>query len=94
MNTKKRLDSFSHSVSIIDNDSYSTVCCPEYKFSFVGGLLCDQLGYPEHALLGKALREFDSPVQHLCDQYRKIHDGCFHPTPQKCKILKPSFLQT
>ena len=20
--------------------------------------------------------------------------GCFHPTPQKCKILKPSFLQT
>lgn len=21
-------------------------------------------------------------------------EGCFHPTPQKCKILKPSFLQT
>lgn len=24
----------------------------------------------------------------------EIYLGCFHPTPQKCKILKPSFLQT
>ena len=24
----------------------------------------------------------------------QIQTGCFHPTPQKCKILKPSFLQT
>ncbi len=74
MHSNTLLESFSNTLSIIDNNSYSTVCCPEFKFRFVGNLLCEQLGYSEPELLGKPLREFDSPVQHLCDQYRKLHN--------------------
>lgn len=92
MNTKELLESFSHAVSIIDNNSYSTVCCPEFKFSFAGKLLCEQLGYSEPELLGKVLREFDSPVQHLCDQYRKLHNDVLdHPQPisKECLSIVP-----
>jgi hypothetical protein len=92
MNAKKLLESFSHAVSIIDSNSYSTVCCPESKFSFAGKLLCEQLGYSEPELLGKSLREFDSPVQHLCDQYRKLHNDVLdysQPAPKEYITIVP-----
>lgn len=34
-----------------------------------------------------------SNTRHIIDG-ESVIIGCFHPTPQKCKILKPSFLQT
>lgn len=33
-------------------------------------------------------------IEVACKQSNIDIYGCFHPTPQKCKILKPSFLQT
>ena len=42
-------------------------------------------------------KELLMEVEKRLDEIRSVEItdfGCFHPTPQKCKILKPSFLQT
>ncbi len=88
MNTEQNmltLTQIVNTASLLEKDSYSTICCPEFKLKFVGERLCNDLGSKEHQLLEKRLIEIDSPISHLNNTYRQISEKVFSDPNNKSR---------
>lgn len=75
MNTQQNhLNQIVSSASLLEKDSYSIICCPEFKFKFIGEKLCSGLEIDKQAVLEQSLEQIDSPISHLNNHYRQISE--------------------
>ncbi len=75
MNAKySYLTQVAKSASLLDKDRYSAICCPDFRFKFVGVSLCKQMGGRSEDILDKRLDEIDSPLNHLYLRYREVSE--------------------
>ncbi len=86
MNTQQNnLNQIVNSVSLLEKDSYSIICCPEFKFKFIGEGFCNGLGVDKTDFLEKSLGQIDSPLSHLNSHYRHISEKVITDSNNKAK---------
>jgi DNA-binding CsgD family transcriptional regulator len=62
-------------VQATEKNSLHQICDTNLRFKFVGEKLANRFGYTANEVLNKNLSELDTPVTHLCTEYRDIHQN-------------------
>lgn len=74
MNTQNlNLEQVIEFIQFSESNSLHQVCDANLQFRFVGERLANKFGYTAGEILNKNLSQLDTPVNHLCPQYRDIH---------------------
>lgn len=74
MNTQNlNLEQVIEFIQFSESNSLHQICDANLQFRFVGERLANKFGYTAAEILNKNLSQLDTPVNHLCPQYRDIH---------------------
>ncbi len=74
MNTQNlNLEQVIEFIQFSKSDSLHQLCDANLQFRFVGERMANKFGYTAAEILYKNLSQLDTPVNHLCSQYRDMH---------------------